>query len=219
MAQSQLDSGEQNTVVIRVDAQVLYWIIGLLVGLIALLAVFVIGVWIGRGRVTGSAAQQATYYGAPPQVSVVQPQAPAVQPQVSAAQQPVPGPSRKPVGKEVPIGDNPRLAVPELAANNYVLDFGEVTVEQGPVTKEVTIRNIGAKDLIISDVQTTCSCTTATVEPRTIPPGGEATLRVTHDPQVMLSHGSTDIGHQVLIASNDPAAPWVEIDMSGTVVQ
>ena len=219
MAQSQLNSGEQNTVVIRVDARVLYWIVGLFVGLVALVAVFAVGVWIGRGRGAGSAAQPLPYYSAPPQASVVQPQAPGAQPQSSAAQPLVPGPSRKPVGKEVPIGDNPRLAVPDLAANNYVLEFGEVTLAQGPVTKEVTIRNDGVKDLIIRDVQTTCSCATATVEPRTIPPGGEATLRVTHDPQVMLSHGSTDIGHQVLIASNDPAAPWVEIDMSGTVVQ
>lgn len=217
MAQS--NSGEQNTVVIQVDARTLYWLVGVFGGLSALLAVFLVGVWLGRGRMAGPSPQQTAYYAAQPQILAAQPQAPAAQPQVSVAQQPVPGPSRKPVGQEVPIGDNPRLAVPELAASNYVLDFGEVTVEQGPVTKEVVIRNIGVKDLTISSVQTTCSCTTATVEPRTIPPGGEATLRVTHDPQVMLSHGSTEIGHQVLIASNDPAAPWVEIDMSGTVVQ
>lgn len=212
MRQSRSNPDDHNAVVIRMDMQALYWILGLLLGVGALLAVFLVGLWLGRGRGSGAVVQQPAYYAA-------QAQAPAVQAQAPVAQQAVPGPSRKPVGSETPIGDNPRLAVPDLAASNYVLDFGEVTVEQGPVTKEVIIRNTGVKDLMISDVQTTCSCTTATVDPRTVPPGGEAVLRVTHDPQVMLSHGSTDIGHQILIASNDPAAPWVEIDMSGTVIR
>ncbi len=217
MAQSQ---SSQNTVVIRVDARMLYWFLALVLGLVALVAVFFVGMWLGRARNPGAVAQQLPYSAPQPAVPV-QPQA-AIQPQgqAPAAQQPVvPGPSRKPAGSEIPIGDNPRLAVPELAGTNYVLDFGETTLEQGPVTKEVIIRNTGVKDLVISDVQTTCSCTIATIEPRTVPPGGETVLRVTHDPEVMLAHGSTDIAHQVLIGSNDPAAPWVAIDMSGTVLE
>lgn len=217
MEQTRSNPGDQNTVVIRVDMQTLYWILGLLLGVLALVVVFFVGVWLGRGRGAGAVAQQPAPYAVQP-VAPVQPQT-STQSQAPAAQQPAPVPSRKPAGSEIPIGDNPRLAMPDLVASNYVLDFGQVTVEQGPVTKEVIIRNTGIKDLIISDVKTTCSCTLATVDPRTVPPGGEAVLRVTHDPQVMVGHGSTNIDHQVLIGSNDPAAPWVEIDMAGTVVQ
>lgn len=221
MGQSRSSGANQSTVVIRMTKGVFYGLIGTVFGVTALVAVFLVGMRLGGSRAAGPTVARPAY--APGQAYAIQPaqpqqQAAPAQPQVSTANQPA-GPSGPPAGSEVPIGDNPRLALPDLAASDYALAFGEEAVAQGPVTQEVVVRNDGVKDLVISDVQTTCSCTQAAVDQRTVPPGGETVLRVTHDPQVMLGHGSTNIAHQVLIGSNDPAAPWVEINMSGTVVQ
>ena len=229
MGQSRPSSANQSTIVIRMTRGMFYGLIGTVLGVTALVAVFLVGMRLGGSRAGGPAVVQPAYYPAQPyaaqpaqpqQIAPVQPQAGALaQPQVATGNQAVPGPSGPPAGSEVPIGDNPRLALPDLADTGYVLNFGEVTLAEGKVTKEVLLRNDGAKDLVIADVQTTCSCTVAAVEQKTIPAGGETVLRVIHDPQVMLNHGSTNIAHQVLISSNDPAAPWVEINLLGTVLQ
>lgn len=229
MGQSRSSSANQSTIVIRMTKGVFYGLIGTVFGVTALVAVFLVGMRLGGSRAAGPAVARPAYSpgqayavqpAQPQQIVPAQPQAgvPA-QPQVATGNQAIPGPSGPPAGSEVPIGDNPRLALPDLADTGYVLNFGEVTLAEGKVTKEVLLRNSGVKDLIIADVQTTCSCTVAAVDAKTIPAGGETVLRVIHDPQVMLNHGSTNIAHQVLIGSNDPAAPWVEINMLGTVLQ
>jgi hypothetical protein len=227
MGQSRSSNANERTVVIRMTTGVFYGLIGTVLGVTALVVVFVVGMRLGSNRTAGPAVVQPAYspgqpYVAQPvqpqQIVPAQPQA-AIPGQGQASNQPATAPAGPPAGSNVPIGDNPRLALPDLAKTNYVLEFGEVTVEEGKVTKEVPLRNAGVKDLVIADVQTTCSCTVAAVDEKTIPPGGETVLRVTHDPQVMLNHGSTNIAHQVLINSNDPAAPWIEINMSGMVVQ
>lgn len=219
MGQSK-SKANQNTVVIRMTSGVFYGLILAVVGVIAVGAVFWVGLKLGSGR--DAAARQPAYY--PSQPSIGQPVAPqqpaaAAQPQVETSNVPPQTEARRPAGSEIPIGDNPRLAIPELAASNYVLDFGETPLAEGPVTKEVTIKNTGVKELDITDVSANCSCTTAYVEPREVPPGGETTLTVTHDTEVMLGHGSTNIAHQILIGSNDPAAPWVAIDTAGTATE
>ncbi len=52
------------------------------------------------------------------------------------------------------------------------------------------LRNDGVKDLMITDVQANCSCTSAYVKLTVVPPGGDTQLVVTHDPEVMLAHTS-----------------------------
>lgn len=234
MGQSRPSSANQSTIVIRMTKGVFYGLIGTVLGVTALVAVFLVGMRLGGSRAAGAAVARPAY--SPGQAYAVQPAQPQpivpaqpqagvsnqplpAQPQVATGNQVVPGPSGPPAGSEVPIGDNPRLALPDLAETGYILNFGEVTLAEGSVTQEVLIRNDGVKDLVIADVQTTCSCTVAAVDEKTIPAGGQTVLRVTHDSQVMLNHGSTNIAHQVLIGSNDPAAPWVEINMLGTVLQ
>lgn len=210
----------KNTVVIRMTSGVFYGLILAVVGVIAVGAVFWVGLKLGSGRDT--AARQPAY--SPSQPSVAQPAVPqqpaaAAQPQVETSNVPPKTEARRPAGSEVPIGDNPRLAIPDLAASNYVLDFGETPLAEGPVTKEVTLKNTGVKELNITDVTANCSCTTVYAEPRTVPPGEETTLTVIHDTEVMLAHGSSNIAHQILIGSNDPVAPWVAIDTAGTATE
>lgn len=217
MGKSRATSANQDTVVIRVTPGVLMGVFGSILGVILIGVVFWIGLQLGGGRNRSAAAQQPAYY--PNQPAAPQPapaQQPAVQ-QVQPSDQPVV--AGRPAGAEVPIGDNPRLALPDLAASNYVLDFGETPPDAGPVTEQVTLRNDGVKDLIITDLQTNCNCTLVEVASRTVPPGGETQLSVTHDTGVMLGHGSTNIAHEVTISSNDPAAPVVAINTSGSITE
>ncbi len=65
---------------------------------------------------------------------------------------PVP-PSLAPVSAETtPIGDNPRLALPELVASKYIYDFGEVGPNE-KVEKTLTLKNDGTKPLVIDSVK------------------------------------------------------------------
>jgi hypothetical protein len=54
----------------------------------------------------------------------------------------------------------------------------------------------------------------------TIPPGGEGTIKLTHDGAQMKQHGQLGpVTHYVDILSNDPAAPQVRFVIAGTVVE
>jgi hypothetical protein len=90
-------------------------------------------------------------------------QAPGAQPQQQQPPQqlggkpsdtPVPVPvARAPAGNETAIGDNPRLAIPELKATGYIYDFGEIA-PTAKVEKVITLKNDGTKPLEIKEVKT-----------------------------------------------------------------
>jgi len=97
---------------------------------------------------------------------------------------------------------------PDIAVATDHYDFG--TIQQGDVvTTEIPVRNTGQADLEIEAVSTSCGCTTARVEPTTIPPGGEGRLIIQYDSGVHPDSGP--MLRYVYIASNDPDEPEVEI--------
>lgn len=112
----------------------------------------------------------------------------------------------------VACGGQPRI---EVEVERF--DMGEMvngTVE----THELEIRNTGTADLIIRKVTTSCSCTTAAVEPTVIPPGGTARLRITFDSG---AHGPALEGiliRQVFLSTNDPERPEVVVEFSAKVL-
>ncbi len=117
----------KGTIVIRMTTGVFYGLILSMLGIVALIGVFWVGLRLGSSRPAGPVAPRPAYSPGQPYViqpAAPQPVAPVQQPQVAAADQTVPGPAGPPAGSEVPIGDNPRLALPELAGSNYALDFG-----------------------------------------------------------------------------------------------
>jgi hypothetical protein len=84
-------------------------------------------------------------------------------------------------------------------------DFGDVSIAGGIVKTSMNIRNTGSVDLVIDDMETSCGCTSATVEKdgvegpafgmkmhgtnpvgwsETIKPGETALLNVYYDPMV-----------------------------------
>lgn len=114
-------------------------------------------------------------------------------------------------------------------------DFGTVALNGAKVTKTYTIKNSGTEDLKITNVKTSCGCTTATVtidgvkSPAfgmhtesnwvgTASPGKTAEITAVFDQAFHGPQGAGEITRVVSFATNDPQNPKVELMMSGTVV-
>lgn len=115
-------------------------------------------------------------------------------------------------------------------------DWGTIDYSGGDVTAEFTINNSGAGPLSLSEVSTSCMCTTAQIiisDPKSpffgmhtksswvgqIPAGGQATLKVVFDPAF---HGPSGVGpvtRQVVMKTSDPQNPKLEFNLKGTVIK
>ncbi len=103
---------------------------------------------------------------------------------------------------------------PDIAVDTTRHDFG--SIPQGQVaTAEITVRNTGQGALKIEAVSTSCGCTSARVEPTTIPPGGEGRLLIRYDSG--LHPDSGPVRRHIYIASNDPDEPEVEVIITADV--
>jgi hypothetical protein len=106
-------------------------------------------------------------------------------------------------------GGQPAIDLPQTEHN-----FGEV--QQGEVaTVQLPVRNAGQKDLHIESVATSCGCTSAKVEPMTIPPNGEATLTINYNSGLHPDKGP--IFRIVYIDSDDPQMPEVTVEIRADV--
>ncbi len=106
-------------------------------------------------------------------------------------------------------------APPHIEITPASYDFGNI-----PYTKVETrfqVRNAGGSPLEITGVSTSCGCTTAEIESKSLLPGAITGLHVTFDPQLMGEEG--DILRVVYIKSNDPQQPEVEIELRGMVIK
>jgi hypothetical protein len=96
------------------------------------------------------------------------------------------------------------------------------TFDMGTVVKgtlaaaTLPVQNLGYGPLTVAAVSTSCGCTTATLTPMTIPPGGEARLRIEYD---SAAH-EEDLGlieRFVFISSDDPDEDDVQIKFTVVV--
>lgn len=184
-------------------------------GVIGVIALVLVGVAIGR-RGTQPPAAAAASQATGQTISVP---AGSVDPSVTNMQvAPEPStPTKKPVSaEEQPIGDAPRLAIPELATTNYSYTFGKVT-SKNKISKTFTIQNIGKKPLEIASVASSCGCTAGLVSDKTVPPGGQSAFKVEFDPSGYAEH-NTLVNSWVTVSTNDPLAPVVKIDFSSEVL-
>ncbi len=115
-------------------------------------------------------------------------------------------------------------------------DWGTINYGGGDVTAEFDIANSGVAPLKLSEVSTSCMCTTAQVIINDqnspffgmhqksswigqIPVGGQAKLKVVFDPAF---HGPSGVGpvtRQIVMTTNDPQHPKLEFNLKGTVVK
>jgi hypothetical protein len=108
--------------------------------------------------------------------------------------------------------DEKATLAPRIQVEPEAFDFG--TVQQGKtLRKDFTLRNFGDATLVIEGVSTTCGCTAALAAEDHVPPGGRTVLRVTFETRTF----SGKVERDVLVRSNDPKAPRVQVRVSATV--
>jgi len=113
--------------------------------------------------------------------------------------QPQPKPSATPAG--------PRIAVEPTS-----FDFGSALPNK-TLSKEFLIRNLGAADLVIESISTTCGCTVGQLDTRTIKSGVAVPLRVSLETRSY----SGALQRTVLIRSNDPTKGLFEVKVQANV--
>ena len=101
---------------------------------------------------------------------------------------------------------------PRIAVEPAAFDFGHLRPGHR-VQRQFVVKNFGSAELEISGVSTTCGCTAALLDRKTIKPGRAATLRVTFDTR----DDKGKVARSVLIESNDPARPKLELKLEATV--
>ncbi|MCJ7440882.1 MAG: DUF1573 domain-containing protein [Thermoanaerobaculaceae bacterium] len=126
----------------------------------------------------------------------------AQQPAPAAAQQPQPPAA----AEKAPEGPQPVIDMVEK-----IKDFG--TVAKGDkIRATFDVRNTGKAPLEITQVRPTCGCTVASFD-RTIPPGGTGKIAA----EVDTTGFSGPISKAVLVFSNDPATPQVNLVIKADV--
>ncbi len=116
---------------------------------------------------------------------------------------------------QVPPASKPADQVPVIEVETAEFDAG-VIGNQGPSHRKLRVWNRGKAPLKISDVRTTCACTTGKPEPSEtgILPGAESYIDITLDPfRIPGFHSKKTI----TILSNDPKHPMFDVSVSARV--
>jgi len=113
-------------------------------------------------------------------------------------------------------------------------DWGEIGINDGKVEKIFDIKNDGSEILKLSEVSTSCMCTTAQLisgENKSpefgmhtkssymmeVPAGKSAQLKVVFDPAFHGPSGVGPITRQITVATNDPENPTLNFMLSAVV--
>jgi hypothetical protein len=119
-------------------------------------------------------------------------------------------PQQTPAPQPAPEG----AALPRLDLPSSSHDFG-TTPKHPDVAHVFAVQNTGTTDLMISNLVTSCGCTTAELSSSIIPPGQRADLTVTFDPDFHVTQGP--VVRLVWFATNDPTQPWAEVRVMADV--
>ncbi len=104
-------------------------------------------------------------------------------------------------------------AQPRFALDGgLAFDFGELYTTS-PVEKVLSISNTGTDTLRITNVSGSCGCTGTLLSSGEIPPGGDATLKITFDPAKFRGK----VQKVVSMKTNDPAALNPHVTFSATI--
>ena len=101
---------------------------------------------------------------------------------------------------------------PRIRVDPESFDFGKALPDR-VLRREFTIRNFGDAPLVIEGVSTTCGCTAALTAASRVEPGGSTSLRVTLETR----RYSGRVERQVLVRSNDPKTPLLQVTVTATV--
>ncbi len=105
------------------------------------------------------------------------------------------------------------LAEPRIICDQPTFDFGARDASE-VVEHTFTLKNSGTTDLVISAIRPACGCTAANLTRQTIPHGESAELSA----KLTLAGRNGEVQKPILIESNDPANPALQLVMKGKVV-
>lgn len=81
------------------------------------------------------------------------------------------------------VANTPIVADSPMRFATSVVDFGEISEDEGPVTRKVSWRNMSDIPVVITDIRTGCSCTVVDYVRRAVAPGQEGEITVTFKPK------------------------------------
>jgi hypothetical protein len=108
------------------------------------------------------------------------------------------------------LGVSNLLAEPRIACDQPTFDFGSRDASE-VVEHTFMLKNSGTTDLVISAIRPACGCTAANLTRQTIPPGESTELST----QLTLAGRSGELHKSILIESNDPANPALQLVLLG----
>jgi hypothetical protein len=106
---------------------------------------------------------------------------------------------------------------PQINLETTNFDFGDV-INGEVLSREIVVNNEGNEPIIAQSVSTTCGCTTATMEPMTIPVGGSANLHITFDSGAHGPELTGQVTRQIFITSNDPNQPEAMVEFTANII-
>lgn len=71
---------------------------------------------------------------------------------------------------------------PRLVFEREAYDFGRIARKGGKVSCEFPFINEGVAPLVITRIETSCTCTKGTFPKKPVAPGGSGTVMITYDP-------------------------------------
>jgi hypothetical protein len=104
-------------------------------------------------------------------------------------------------------------AGPRIRVEPAGFDFGRVLPRRA-LRKEFRLRNLGDQVLVIGRVSGSCRCTAAEADAASLEPGASTPLRV----ELETPEAPGSIEESVVVRSNDPEIPLLEIVLRATVV-
>ena len=107
---------------------------------------------------------------------------------------------------------------PQIDLELQSFEFGDV-VNGTIVGKDITITNRGSTPLIIDEVSTSCGCTTAAIDPTSVPPGESAVLHIEFDSGAHGPELTGELMRQVFMRTNDPKNPEVMVTFTANVTK
>lgn len=98
---------------------------------------------------------------------------------------------------------------PKAIIENAEYDFGKIEKSGGIIKTKFTILNAGLGDLLIGDITTSCSCTSAEIDKKKLADTERAILTVSFDPNVH-EEPAGKFSRSIFVPINDPAMKEIE---------
>lgn len=105
----------------------------------------------------------------------------------------------------------------QISFDTDTYDFGQIEKLGGTVTTDFTFTNTGTEDLVLGDITTSCSCTSATVSATTIAPNEKGIVTVVFDPNFH-EEPQGKFTRTVFIPTNDANMPEAEVSVSVEII-